>query len=47
MADSDGNLLGDEIKPLLALYIEVEGEVERLDDLMVFKADLATARVLK
>ncbi|WP_428646756.1 hypothetical protein [Roseibium sp.] len=47
MADADGNLLGDEINPLLALYIEVEGDVEKLDDLMVFKADLATARVLK
>lgn len=47
MADSDGKLLGDELKPLLALYIEVEGEVEQLDDLMVFKADLSTARVLK
>ncbi|QDG77396.1 hypothetical protein [Labrenzia sp. PHM005] len=47
MADKNGNLLGDEIKDLLALYIEVEGDVERLDDLMVFKADLATARILK
>lgn len=47
MADSDGKLLGDDLKPLLALYIEVEGEVEQLDDLMVFKADLKTARVLK
>ncbi|CTQ56475.1 hypothetical protein LP7551_05035 [Roseibium album] len=47
MADKDGNLLGDEIKPLLALFIEVEGEVEQLDDLMVFKVDLATARILK
>ncbi len=47
MADKDGNLLGEDINPLVALYIEVEGEVERLDDLMVFRADLATARVLK
>jgi len=47
MADSEGNLLGDELDPLLALFIEVEGEVEQLDDLMVFKADLSTARVLK
>ncbi|WP_299816124.1 hypothetical protein [uncultured Roseibium sp.] len=47
MADREGNLLGDELDPLLALYIEVEGEIEQLDDLMVFKADLATARVLK
>ncbi|GAB4533388.1 MAG: hypothetical protein Tsb0019_35080 [Roseibium sp.] len=47
MADSEGQLPGDDLKPLLALFIEVEGEVERLDDLMVFKADLSTARVLK
>lgn len=47
MADANGNLLGDEIRPLLALYVELEGEVERLDDLMVFKADLSTARVLR
>ncbi|PVB61787.1 hypothetical protein [Labrenzia sp. 011] len=47
MADREGNLLGDEIDPLLALYIEVEGEIEQLDDLMVFRADLTTARVLK
>nr|WP_319383988.1 hypothetical protein [uncultured Roseibium sp.] len=47
MADKDGNLLGDEIKPLLALYVELEGDVERLDDLMVFKVDLAKARILK
>lgn len=47
MADSDGNLPGDTLKPLLALFIEVEGEIEQLDDLLVFKADLATARVLK
>ena len=47
MADQDGNLLGDEIKPLLALYVELEGDIERLDDLMVFKVDLATARILK
>lgn len=47
MADKDGTLLGDEIRDLLALYIEVEGDIERLDDLLVFKADLSTARVLK
>lgn len=47
MADAEGNLLGDEIKPLLALFVELEGEVERLDDLMVFKTDLSTARLLK
>lgn len=47
MADTEGNLLGDEINTLLALYVEVEGEVEQLDDLMIFKVDLATARLLK
>lgn len=47
LADKDGALPGDELKSLLALYIEVEGEVEKLDDLMIFKADLSTARVLR
>ncbi|MEM5582815.1 hypothetical protein WNZ15_10160 [Roseibium sp. AS2] len=47
LADSNGNLLGDDLDPLLALYIEVEGDIEQLDDLMIFKVDPATARVLK
>ncbi|MTI44821.1 hypothetical protein JM93_02694 [Roseibium hamelinense] len=47
MTDANGNVMGDEIKDLLALYVEIEGDVERLDDLLVFKADMDTARVLR
>ncbi|MTH96162.1 hypothetical protein [Roseibium sp. RKSG952] len=47
MTDKDGQVLGDQIRDLLALYIEIEGEVEQLDDLLVFKADFDTARVLR
>lgn len=47
LTDRDGNLVGDQIDDLLALYVEVEGEVERLDDLLIFKADFETARVLR
>ncbi|MEM7069345.1 MAG: hypothetical protein AAF478_10725 [Pseudomonadota bacterium] len=46
LADKDGNPLGDELFDLVALYIEAEGEVERLDDLNVFKMDLSTVKVL-
>ncbi len=47
LTDASGNLAGEEIDDLLALYIEIEGEVERLDDLLIFKADFDTARVLR
>lgn len=47
MVDVEGNLFGDEIKLLLVLYVELEGEVEWLDDLMVFKIDLLMVRFLK
>lgn len=47
LTNKNGGLLGDELDRYLALYIEVEGEVERLDDLLVFKADLETARILR
>ncbi|MBO6757590.1 MAG: hypothetical protein JJ902_14755 [Roseibium sp.] len=47
MTDQNGEVLGDEIDPLLALFIEIEGDVERLDDLLIFKADFETARVIR
>jgi len=47
LTDKNGELLGEELKDLLALYIEVEGEVEQLDDLLVFKADLDTVRIIR
>ncbi|MEM9278342.1 MAG: hypothetical protein AAGA76_07190 [Pseudomonadota bacterium] len=46
LTDKDGKPVGDQIRDLMALYVEAEGEVERLDDLTVFKMDLATVKVL-
>jgi len=46
LADQDGKPLGEEMNDLLALYVEAEGEVERLDDLNIFKMDLSTVKVL-
>lgn len=47
LADSDGNPLGEEMSDLVALYIEAEGEVERLDDLTIFKMDMSTVKVVR
>lgn len=47
LTDRNGNMAGAELDDLLALHIEVEGDVERLDDLLIFKADLENARVLR
>jgi len=47
LADKDGNPPGENMADLVALYVELEGEVERLDDLMIFKADLEKAKVLR
>jgi hypothetical protein len=46
LADKEGGPLGEEVYDLVALMIEVEGEVERRDDLMLFKIDLDSVRVL-
>ncbi|MGI9350833.1 MAG: hypothetical protein ACR2O3_04660 [Rhizobiaceae bacterium] len=46
LTDKDGNAIGDRLSELVALYIEAEGEIERLDDMTVFKMDLATVKVL-
>ena len=46
LADENGNPLGEELFDYVALLIEVEGEVERLDNLNVFKMDLSTIEVL-
>lgn len=40
LADKNGKLLGKEISPLIALYITAEGDVERIDDLLIFRIDL-------
>ena len=47
LTDADGNPLGDELYDLMALYIEAEGHVEQLDDLMVFKMELDSVRILR
>jgi len=46
LADPDGNPLPDSHYDLVALMIEVEGDVERRDNLLVFKIDVSTAKVL-
>lgn len=46
LTDKEGKPIGNRIGDLMALYVEAEGEIERLDDLTVFKMDLATVRVL-
>ena len=46
IADREGNPLPEKYLDLVALLIEIEGFVEKIDDLMVFKVDLETAEVL-
>ncbi|CAA9268220.1 MAG: FIG00742045: hypothetical protein [uncultured Acetobacteraceae bacterium] len=46
MADKDGRRLPDGVRDLVALRVQLEGEVERRGDLLVFKVDLDRARVL-
>ena len=45
MADEDGGPLPDNFGDYVAVLVELEGEVERLDDLLVFKVDIDAARV--
>ena len=47
LADGDGNVLDEQLYDLTALMIEVEGEVERLDDLNVLRIDPETVRLLR
>jgi len=46
LADEQGGPLGEEVYGLVALIIEVEGEVERRDGLLVFRIDPDTVKVL-
>jgi hypothetical protein len=46
LAAADGGPLPDRVRDLVALGIELEGQIERLDDLLVFKVDLDRARLL-
>ena len=46
LADETGKPAGELLKDHVAVYVEAEGEVERLDDLAVFRIDRSTIRVL-
>ena len=46
MADADGGPLPDRFRDYVAVLVALEGEVERLDDLLVFKVDIDEAEVL-
>jgi len=45
LVDAGGGRFLDAFRNLVALRIALEGEVERIDDLLVFRGDPATARV--
>ena len=45
LVDAKGGRSIDAFRNLVALRIALEGEVERIDDLLIFRADPATARV--
>jgi hypothetical protein len=44
MADADGNAVTDQILDFTALYVEIEGDVERRGDMLVFKISPETIR---
>lgn len=46
MVDEKSGRFVDAFRNLVALRIAIEGELERIDDLLVFRADPATAKVL-
>jgi hypothetical protein len=46
LADRDGRPVAPARHELVAVGVELEGQVERLDDLLVFRADLGRARML-
>lgn len=46
LANKDGGPLTSEVQDWTALLISLEGEVERRDDMMIFKVDLDTAKQL-
>lgn len=45
LADKSGQLLDQSITPFVGLLLTAEGEIERVDDLMVFRIDLDTVKV--
>ena len=46
LADQDGNPLTDEYLDLTAILIEMEGLIEKRDNLHIFKVDIGKARVI-
>lgn len=46
LSDQDGNPIGVELQTYVAARVQVDGEIERRGDLMVFKVDLNTVEVL-
>ena len=46
LADADGGPLPEALYDWAALFISLDGAVERRGDLLVFKVDLSTAEVL-
>ncbi len=46
LADPEGHAVSDLVRDLVAVRVELEGDVERRDDLLVLRADLAHARRL-
>ncbi len=46
LADQDGGPLPDAFYDMVAILVELEGEVERRDDILIFKVDISQARVL-
>ncbi len=47
MANADGKRLGDEILDFTATYVEIEGDVERRGNMLVFKIDTDTIRLAR
>ena len=45
MAGADGKRLGDEILDFTATYVEIEGDIERRGNMLVFKIDTDTLRL--
>lgn len=46
LSDQDGNPIGVELQTYVAARVQVDGQIERRGDLMVFKVDLSTVEVL-
>jgi hypothetical protein len=46
LGDEAGGPLPESYRDLTAIPLELEGEIDRIGDLLVFKVDLATARML-